>query len=223
MYDIENLERQWRRYRRKQIAKSTAAVTVLLVLAVSVFFWINHHKADPKKVAAVSSANSSATVNEAHSESHPPSLSPEVPSMRNTPEGKKGLDFAFGDSEGSGQEDTRVKAPAPHIDIAVTKEDLPSTAKEIESRFYSDPRKDDALFLAQYYYKNKEYDKAVIWALETNKLDSNIEESWLIFGKAKAKLGKRMDAIRVLQAYYDRTGSVKAKGILDKIRRGKAF
>jgi len=94
---------------------------------------------------------------------------------------------------------------------------------DIEKRFSSTQNKDDALFLARYYYDKKQYKKALRWSLETNKLDSNIEESWLLFGKAKAKLGQRMDAIRVLQSYVDRTGSSKAKKLLGNIRRGKAF
>jgi len=36
---------------------------------------------------------------------------------------------------------------------------------------------DDSLFLASNYYKKGAYKKAVYWALQTNKIDKNIEET----------------------------------------------
>ncbi len=68
-----------------------------------------------------------------------------------------------------------------------------------------------------------EYAKAEKWALETNKLDNAIEESWLIFAKAQAKQGKRIESLKVLKAFFDQGGSSKAKILMDRIRRGKNF
>ena len=116
---------------------------------------------------------------------------------------------------------TKAIAPKRHVNIQVTTQKSDVSAQAIEERFRFAKDKDDALFLTRYYYDKKAYKKALSWALETNKLDSDIEESWLIFGQAKARLGQRMEAIRVLQAYYNRTGSPKAQKLLDAIRRGK--
>ena len=96
-------------------------------------------------------------------------------------------------------------------------------AKEVEERFKETQDTADSLYLAKYYYKKGDYAKAENWAIATNNIDGDIEESWLIFAKARAKLGKRVDAIKVLQTYYDETKSKKAKQLLDKLRLGKPF
>ena len=72
------------------------------------------------------------------------------------------------------------------IQIEVT-EISSSSYKAVEERFAYAPDSDDSLFLARGYYKRKNYRKAAYWALQTNKLDGGIEESWLIFARGKSK------------------------------------
>ena len=95
----------------------------------------------------------------------------------------------------------------------------PRAYKEIESRFAFAPDPDDALFLARIYYKNGSYRKAARWALETNKLNGDIEESWLIFARAKAKTGQKNEAIRVLTQYAKKSNSSEAKKLLKKLKK----
>ena len=95
----------------------------------------------------------------------------------------------------------------------------PRAYKEIESRFAFAPDPDDALFLARIYYKNGNYRKAAHWALETNKLNGDIEESWLIFARAKAKTGQKNEAIRVLTQYAKKSNSAEAKKLLKKLKK----
>lgn len=223
MYDIESLEHQWKRYKRKKLLLPVALGAFLLVSGVVFFFWNSARHPGITEVDVVSSSRKHPVSPGAEEKKTSPSLSTEVPSMSKKPARKKGWKMTFADSETPDRNHVEAHAPSHRIDITVTKKNTKTSVSDMESRFLSDPKKEDALYLAKYYYKKKEYKKALKWALETNKLDSDIEESWLIFGKAKAKLGKRMEAIRVLQAYYDRTGSMKAKNILGKIRRGKAF
>ena len=224
MYDIESLEHQWKRYKRKKLLLPVALGAFLLVSGVVFFFWSSaRHPGITQEIARSSSVDTSAS-QKAEAKKTSPSLSTEVPSMHEKTARKKGWKMTFADSDTSEKDQAKEgHAPSHRIAITVTKKNAKTSVSDMESRFLSDPKKEDALYLAKYYYKKKEYKKALRWALETNKLDSDIEESWLIFGKAKAKLGMRMEAIRVLQAYYDRTGSMKAKSILGKIRRGKAF
>jgi len=94
-------------------------------------------------------------------------------------------------------------------------------ALALEEQFKESQDPQDSLKVARYYYKIGDYKKAETWAVNTNNLDGDIEESWLIFAKARAKQGFRVDAIKVLQSYYDETNSPKAKELLDKLRRGK--
>ncbi len=95
----------------------------------------------------------------------------------------------------------------------------PAAYKEIESRFAFAPDPDDALFLARIYYKNGSYRKAARWALETNKLNGDIEESWLIFARSKAKTGQKNEAIRVLTQYVKKSNSAEAKKLLKKLKQ----
>jgi len=92
---------------------------------------------------------------------------------------------------------------------------------EREERFKSTQDPQDSLYIAKYYYKKGDYKKAETWAINTNNIDGDIEESWIIFAKARAKQGFRVDAIKVLQSYYDETKSPRAKELLDKLRFGK--
>ncbi|HEO98298.1 MAG TPA: hypothetical protein ENO02_03250, partial [Epsilonproteobacteria bacterium] len=103
-----------------------------------------------------------------------------------------------------------------HLDILETSS--VTAYKDVESRFYQTHDTDDSLFLAKSYFNRGEYKKAEYWALQTNKVDSNIEESWLLFAHAKAKLGQKQDAIKVLNSYIAKTNSIEAKRLLEQIK-----
>lgn len=89
--------------------------------------------------------------------------------------------------------------------------------RDVERRFKRTHNINDAMFLASMYYKKRNYRKAIYWSMKTNKLDRNIDESWLIFAKSKVKLGKRNEAIKVLRAYIKRSNSYEAKKLLKKL------
>ena len=223
MYDIQHLESEWRRYKRKQfLFPFFLFIVALILMALGYIFWPEGVSPDSNKTKThMETLEEKSTKTEAEKPSPKP-LSPQVPSTVNVSPQKKGWHMTFAGDEAP-KKSAATPSPTKHVEIQVTSKKTEFTVKEIESRFNFAKDKDDALFLARYYYDKKQYKKALNWALETNKLDSDIEESWLLFGRAKAKLGLRMEAIRVLQAYYDRTGSKKAKKLLDRIRRGGSF
>jgi len=218
MYDIQQLEREWKRYRRKRILTAVLVPAVLLVVAAGGYWGVRMAIMNDTNTTSVSPGT--VAVTQAHTPKPSPLPKPESP-LKSSPVRKKGWKMTFADEEKGA--DSESASPVRHVDIQVQTKKTEYTVQEIEKRFRFARNKEDALFLARYYYDKKQYTKALSWALETNKIDSNIEESWLIFGRAKAKLGQRKEAIRVLQAYYDRTGSQKSKKLLDSIRRGMAF
>ena len=79
----------------------------------------------------------------------------------------------------------------------------------------------DALLLAKAFYKKGAYQEAEEWALKANKINSKLEESWLIFAKSKAKMGKKQEAINILAKYYTKSKSSKAKALIGQIKTGK--
>jgi len=79
----------------------------------------------------------------------------------------------------------------------------------------------DALLLANTYYKKNNYTEAEQWALSANKLNNSLEESWLLFAKSKAKLGKKKEALKILVSYYKKSNSIKAKRLIGQIQTGR--
>ncbi|BAF72623.1 CDC27 family protein [Sulfurovum sp. NBC37-1] len=113
------------------------------------------------------------------------------------------------------------KKPHKRAYLTITKISGSSAFKEVAKRFRETQDTDDSLFLAKAYYNQGQYKKAEYWALQTNNVNSGIEESILIFAKAKVKLGRKNEAIRVLSKYIKQTDSAKAKVLLEKIKKGK--
>ncbi len=103
-----------------------------------------------------------------------------------------------------------------HLDIIETTSE--SAYKDVAKRFADTSDTDDSLFLARTYYEQGNNKKAIYWALETNKINANIEESWLIFAKAKARSGHKTEAIRILSSYVKRSNSYEAKVLLKKLK-----
>jgi tetratricopeptide (TPR) repeat protein len=91
--------------------------------------------------------------------------------------------------------------------------------KDVKKRFSDTKDVDDSLFLARTYYNKGNNKKAIYWALQTNKINPNIEESWLIFAKAKARSGRKDEAIRILSSYIKRSNSYSAKALLNKYKK----
>ncbi len=88
----------------------------------------------------------------------------------------------------------------------------------IKKKFASNKQPREALLLAKAFYAEKNYNKSEEWALKANKLDSNLEESWYLFAKSKAKLGQKADAIKILTSYYKQRHLPKAKALIIKIK-----
>jgi len=79
----------------------------------------------------------------------------------------------------------------------------------------------DALLLAKAYFKKHQYSASEEWALSANKLDNSLEDSWLLFAKSKAKLGKKKEALKILVSYYKKSHSLKAKRLMGQIKTGR--
>ena len=111
------------------------------------------------------------------------------------------------------------KSISKKIHFQMVDANSPTASKEVEYRFTVSPNVDDSMFLSKIYYDKKSYSKAAYWSLQTNKLDGNIEESWLIFADSKAKIGQKNEAIRVLSEYVNKSNSIKAKKLLIKLKQ----
>ena len=95
------------------------------------------------------------------------------------------------------------------------------TIKSVKMDFVKSKNYEDSLFLAEAYYDNAEYREAEKWALVTNNLNNEVEESWLIFVKSKVKMGETEEAMEVLNVYIKKTNSEAAKSLLKDIQQNK--
>lgn len=105
--------------------------------------------------------------------------------------------------------------------ITIKRKNNQDDINHVIKRFNTNNSPQLSLFISKKYYEMKEYKKAYNYALMTNKIDKNIDASWLIFAKSLIKLGKRDMAIKVLRQYIKQSKSDQAKVLLNDIRSGK--
>ncbi len=106
-----------------------------------------------------------------------------------------------------------------HI-ITIERRDSQKDIKEIITRFKKNNNPALSLFVAKKYYELGNYEQAYNYALITNGINNDIEESWLIFAKSLVKLHKRDMAIKTLREYIHYSHSGNAKILLDDIKSG---
>ncbi len=89
----------------------------------------------------------------------------------------------------------------------------------IKKKFYATNNIAFSLLLSEKFLEKKQYKKALKWALISNEIDENSEKSWILFAKAKMKLGKKQDALNALNAYLKNSNSIQVKKVLDDIKK----
>ncbi|SFZ98960.1 Transformation system protein [hydrothermal vent metagenome] len=235
MYDIKPLEEEWERYNKKKNRPLYIVIAVLLLIII-VGAFLTYSKSSISSFTSNKSLSSSdikpsdalidkpitkLEVNEKRKNSV-------VSSENNNPMDDSDV-FIDVDSDVKKHQNitttkvlSRENVEAPRvkkkINFNMTDENDPRVHQEVAKRFSVSPNVDDSMFLARIYFKNRNYSKAAKWALETNKLDDTIEESWLIFAKSKSKIGQKNEAIRVLTEYVKKTNSPAAYKLLEQLK-----
>lgn len=201
MHNIDELEERWTRYNRKRIL-----IYVLLglsvALAISVMYAGQYNSPNQSNSKL---ANQQVVID------------PEPPSTR-----KRRVEISYREELPPAIAAKVKKKRTINLKVSdkvITKESI----EEIENRFHAKKEPKDSMYLAKYYYKNGDYRRAEQWALATNRLDSGLEESWLVFAKSKAKQGNIEDAIRVLKAFSQSVDSPKAEELMSTIGRGAEY
>ncbi len=118
-----------------------------------------------------------------------------------------------------------IKNPKVEIEkktiINIERRDIYDDIHHVIKRFKTNNSPALSLFIAKKYYQLQEYDKSYNYALITNKINNNIEASWIIFSKSLVKLNKKDMAIKTLQKYINYSHSSQARLLLDEIISGK--
>ena len=246
MYDIKPLEEEWEKYRKSRRRPYIVMVFSMLILgagAVGLYYMKEKgiilvdsnstQKVESKAVAFVENKpldrlemeQPTQTVQfpEAGSEEVSDEIVEDLPlssdrAVRKKPRVKMNIVTT---QIPTVKKHTVEEKPHKRVQLTISKISGSSAYKEVAQRFRETRDTDDSLFLAKAYYNQGDYKKAAYWALQTNNVDSNIEESILIFAKAKVKLGKKHEAIRILSKYIKQSDSTEAKILLQKIKKGK--
>ncbi len=243
MYDLKQLEDEWKRYKKKKLKPWYIGSGILVVLVLFIIFLQTNININ---VGALKSYFE--TSKELQSFENYEKRGTEVASNKMNAKQTVLLDEALETLEVKDNiiemAENTVKAPdnlLVDIPILDDKDEDPteeiegrkkihleiidstsvSGYKDVEKRFFESHDIDDALFLARSYYKNGNYEKSEYWALETNKLDESKEESLLIFVKSKVKLGHKNEALSILNAYLKQSDSQEAKKLLYRIENDK--
>ena len=239
MYDIKPLENEWKKYRKKKLKPWLIASVGLIVLSIlgiillpnmkipfskfdtSFMMTSNSTPSEDKKVENTNiKIKSNVLINDALSKLE---IEKSVMDQVNTAANDATNTFVDipildGKQEKGVRYGQKGRAKV-HLDIV---ESSSITAyKDVEKRFKKSHDIDDSLFLARSYYKKGNYQKSEHWALETNKIDPNIEESILLFVKSKVKLGRKNEAISILKSYLKKSNSQEARNLLYRIENNK--
>jgi len=237
MYDIEPLEKEWKKYKKKKRKPWFILLfSIFFILLVSLTF-LNYKEIDflkfydKNKIEVVTNTSSALLIDKALTalEIKKPKVG-EIKPVTVIPYENESMevveDLPIPEDVGMIKkpkvkiETTTVEKPRKKIHLNIIETASVSAYKDVEKRFTLTHDTDDSLFLAKSYYRKGNYKKAEYWALQTNKVNGNIEESWLIFAKSKVKLGRKNEAIRILTTYIKRSNSVEAKSLLYKIEKG---
>ena len=243
MYDIKPLEEEWKKYKRKKRRPWYILIfSIFLLLLVSLtllnYKEIDFPKFDDKsKLKIVTKKSTTLLIDEAltvlerkKSKVSEVSQTTEIKPMVKVSYKNETIDV--GEELPIIEDNDKIKKPRVKTKIEtaekprkkmhlnIIESSSVSAYKDVASRFTQSHDTDDSLFLAKSYYRKGNYKKAEYWALQTNKVNSNIHESWLIFVKSKVKLGHKNEAIRILTDYIKRSNSPEAKSLLYKIKKG---
>ena len=216
MYDIKPLESEWKKYRKKKLKPWLIASVAFIVVSVLAIVSLNNTKIDfitfdtsfmqadksssgeEKKVyhnTVKSNVLLNTALNKLETEKNV------MDQVNNTASDSTNtfVDIPILDGKHVNSAGSRPKGRAKvHLDIMETSSI--TAYNDVEKRFAKSHDIDDSLFLARSYYKKGNYKKSEHWALQTNKLDPDMEESMFIFVKSKTKLGRKNQAISILRS-----------------------
>lgn len=237
MHDIKPLEREWKKYRRKKLKPWLIASVTFILAAVLAIVFLDSTKLDFSTFdTSFMMADNTSSGEEKKVYHHTVKSNVLVNTALTTLETEKNVidqvkdtandsentfvDIPILDGRHENSVGTRQKGRAKvHLDIM---ESSSITAyKDVEKRFAKSHDIDDSLFLARSYYKKGNYKKSEHWALETNKVDANVEESIFIFVKSKVKMGRKNEAVSILKSYLKKSNSQEAVNLLHRIENNK--
>ena len=240
MYDIKPLEEEWKKYKKKKRRPWFVLIFSIFFILLISFTFLNYKEIDflksndKSKADVVANHSTTVLIDKALTtlETKKPKVNEvlqknETKPMRVISENGSmeivedlPITEALQTIKEPNAKIETVEKPRKKMHLNIIQTSSVSAYKDVEKRFEQSHDTDDSLFLAKIYYSKKNYIKAEYWALQTNKINENIEESWLIFAKSKVKLGRKNEAMHILTNYIKKSNSAAAQSLLNKIKKG---
>ena len=194
MHEYELLEKKWQKYHYKRVFIKIVIVGAAISLLLG-FMWIWKNKNQEVGNTTLQHTSNYLT----------PSLEFEKHlSKKAIKQSKKEIKI----KKSSKKENEKPKNT--HITINATK----LTLQQMLQKFHKQPSLDLANLIAKEYFLQKNYQKAMQWAIKANEFDKSDDESWIIFAKSAYKLGQKQKAINALKIYLHKYPSKKVKELL---------
>ena len=105
--------------------------------------------------------------------------------------------------------------------LKIHRQNTDNDINHIIQRFKKNNNPALSLFIAKKYYEMQDYHQSYNYSLITNRINDNIDISWIIFAKSLVKLDRKDEAIETLKSYFKHSKSTQAKTLLEEIQRGK--
>ncbi len=118
-------------------------------------------------------------------------------------------------------EKVEAEPETKNVSIEIKKQNTYEDIDLVIKRFKRNNNPALSLFVAKKYYELGEYKQAYNYALITNDINNDIEESWIIFSKSLVKLNQKQKAIETLKEFINYSNSNEAKLLLEEIKSGK--
>lgn len=80
--------------------------------------------------------------------------------------------------------------------------------------YTANPKYETALAVARDFYAKSDYSDAAVWAKKANQLNREAEEAWLLYARSYYALGRKTEAVGVLELYLNYKDSKAAKELL---------
>jgi len=232
MYDLKPLEEEWEKYHRKKrlplYLGILIGVLLIIMTVLALYYEVFSKNSLIKNVVKVEDKNSVVMRDNNKSVDNTSKNEIEKTIAVETNDNNKPMEMIVDNIPILEEEPNKeivnenvINKPKKKIHLNIIESSSLDAYKEVEERFFKSRDVDDSLFLAKSYYRKGLYEKSEYWALQTNKINSTIDDSWLIFAQSKVKLGQKNEAISILKNYVKRTGSERAKNTLLKIKANR--
>ena len=157
-----------------------------------------------------------------HKQKVPSFKNEEPPHKKSTQKNLKKLLRSVENSSAPIKENINTFKTQPSSDkvISIVRQRDNKDLRDVINRFEKNKSPALSLFIAKRFYALGDYQQAYNYALITNEINSNIEDSWIIFAKSLVKLGQKDMAISTLNSYISHSHSLNAKLLLRDIAKG---